>query len=186
MAIMPLILASGSSIRKTLLQTIAPNFKVIPASINERSYPPLAALDLAEAKALAVSKKQANHWVIGADQICHLNNHVFHKPKSIENAIKTLTQLNGQTHTLKTAVCIACNNKIMWSLCENVQLTMNHLTKNEIKNYVKKDLPLESCGSYKYELMGKTLFESVSHDADTIQGLPTNKLQLALKEFKII
>ena len=186
MATMPLILASGSSIRKALLQTITPHFKVIPASINERGYPPLAALELAEAKALDVSKKHPHHWVIGADQICHLNDHVFHKPKTIKNAIKTLNLLNGQTHTLKTAVCIACDNKIMWSLCENVQLTMNHLTKNDIINYVNKDVPLESCGSYKYELMGKNLFTSVSHDAHTIQGLPTNKLQLALKQFHII
>ena len=183
---MPIILASGSSIRKTLLQTITTNFKVIPASINERDYPSLAALELAEAKALSVSKKHPHHWVIGADQICHLNDQVFHKPKTIENAIKTLTQLNGQTHTLKTAVCIAYNNQILWSLCENVQLTMNHLTKNDIINYVNKDVPLESCGSYKYELMGKNLFKSVSHDAHTIQGLPTNKLKLALKQFHII
>ena len=183
---MHLILASGSSIRKTLLKTITPNFKVIPASINERDYPSLAARELAEAKALSVSKKHPHHWVIGADQICHLNEYVFHKPETIENAVKTLTQLNGKTHSLKTAVCIACNNEILWSLCENVQLTMNHLKSNEIIDYVNKDIPLESCGAYKYELMGKTLFKSVSHDAQTIQGLPTSKLNLALKKLHII
>ena len=186
MATNPLILASGSSIRKTLLQTITTSFTIITASINERDHPPLAALELAKTKALDVSKKHPQHWVIGADQICHSNDQIFYKPKIIENAIKTLEQLNGQTHILKTAVCIAYNNKIMWSLCEDVQLTMNHLSNNEIIDYVNKNLPLDSCGSYKYELIGKTLFKSVSHDADTIQGLPTIKLQAALKQLEVI
>jgi septum formation protein len=181
-----LVLASGSSIRKELLNKITPHFKVLKASINERDYPPLAALELAEAKALAVSQQLPNNWVIGADQICHLNDQVFHKPKTIKNAIKTLEELKGHTHILKTAICIAHNNKIMWSLCETVQLCMKQLTTNQIIDYVNKDLPLDSCGSYKYESMGKTLFKSVSHDADTIQGLPINKLQLALKKLNII
>ncbi|MEK9728078.1 MAG: Maf family nucleotide pyrophosphatase [Candidatus Margulisiibacteriota bacterium] len=176
----PLILASSSSIRQTLLKKITPDFTIIPAHINERMYPPLAALELAKAKALHVSKNYPEHWVIGADQICHLNYKVFHKPETIENAIKTLMQLNGQTHTLKTAVSIAHNNKILWSLCENIELTMKSLTNDEITHYINRDLPLNSCGAYKYESLGKTLFKSVSHDSTAIQGLPLKPLSKIL------
>ena len=91
----PIILASASSIRKQMLEQCGFNFEVIPANINERTFEPLDAIGLAEAKALAVSDKNPNALVIGADQVCHMNGQVFHKPGNIENAIATLLQLQG-------------------------------------------------------------------------------------------
>ena len=134
----PIILASASEIRKQLLLNHGLNFEVIPANIDERKFEPLDATGLANAKALAISQSHPSAIVIGADQICHMNGHVFHKPGSVKNAIKTLQQLQGQTHVLLTAAAIAINHQVQWSALDEIRLTMRDLSTNEIENYVKR------------------------------------------------
>ena len=136
-----LILASGSTIRAAILRNHGIKFDIIPSNIDEHPFPPLDALARAKAKALAVSQKYPNHWVIGADQICHLNGSVFHKPKTIENAITTLLKLQGQTHTLLTSACIALDNTILWETAQEIKLTMKILSKKQIKDYISNDMP---------------------------------------------
>ncbi|MGC6367559.1 MAG: Maf family protein [Candidatus Marinamargulisbacteria bacterium] len=178
----PIILASASSIRKQILEQYGFDFEVIPANINERTFEPLDATGLANAKALAISQSHPNAIVIGADQICHMNGRVFHKPGSVKNAIKTLQQLQGQTHVLLTAATIAINNQIKWSGLDEIHLTMRVLSTNEIENYINIDGPIHSCGAYKFESLGQTLFESVTHPSESIQGLPTKKLIPAIHQ----
>ena len=165
-----------------MLEQCGFNFEVIPANINERTFEPLDAIGLAEAKALAVSHKNLNALVIGADQVCHMNGQVFHKPGNIENAIATLQQLQGKSHTLLTAAAIAINHDIKWSGIDEVTLSMRTLSINEIEDYVRKENPIHSCGSYTFESLGKTLFKSVSHPPESIQGLPLDALTLAIKD----
>ena len=176
----PIILASASSIRKQMLEQSGFDFEVIPANINERAFEQLDAIGLAEAKALFISKDHPNALVIGADQICHLNGVVFHKPGNIENAKTTLQQLQGKTHTLLTAAAIAINHTIVWSGMDEVQLKMKSLSDNEIVDYVKTEAPIHSCGAYKFESIGRQLFISVSHPPESIQGLPLSKLISAI------
>ncbi|RAP24808.1 septum formation protein Maf [Candidatus Marinamargulisbacteria bacterium SCGC AG-343-K17] len=176
MAHIPLILASKSAIRQQILKDRGLTFETIPANIDERSFKALDAIGIAKEKALKISKSYPKHWVIGADQVCHLNGHVFHKPNTIKNAIKTLQQLEGKTHTLLTAACIAHNNVIIWEGIDKIELTMKPLSTKEIETYVNNDQPLQSCGAYCYEGLGKNLFSFVSHPAESIQGLPLNQL----------
>ena len=51
-------------------------------------------------------------------------------------------------------------------------LKMRDLSLEEIQEYVEKDDPLMSSGSYKYESLGKDLFEYIKGDPYVIQGLP--------------
>ena len=169
-----------------MLETIGLLFDTIPANIDERSFDPLDAIVLAKAKALKISKQYPNHWVIGADQICHLNGQVFHKPGTLENALKTLKKLEGNTHTLLTAVALAHNGTIVWADMDEVQLSMKPLSPSEISTYIHTEKPLQSCGAYTYEGAGKQLFSHVTHPAESIQGLPMEKLHNALKKHHII
>jgi septum formation protein len=180
----PLILASQSNIRAAILQEHGIRFDIVPANIDERTFDDLDASGIAKAKALHISDKYPNHWVIGADQICHLNGIVFHKPVTIENAIKTLQQFEGKSHTLLTAACIALDNAIIWETTEEIKLTMKPLSIEQIRAYVSKDMPLQSCGAYCYEKKGQTLFRSVSHPTESIQGLPIQQLLAFLKTYQ--
>ena len=51
-------------------------------------------------------------------------------------------------------------------------MTMRKLPIKVIKKYVEMDLPLYSCGSYRFESNGKYLFSKIEGNFSTILGLP--------------
>ena len=63
---------------------------------------------------------------------------------------------------------------------------MRKLPEKVLRNYVDLDLPLESCGSYKYEANGKYLFSKVIGNTNTILGLPLFPLLNILFEKNVI
>jgi septum formation protein len=71
---------------------------------------------------------------------------------------------------------MAHNNTILWETTEEIKLTMNPLSKEQIRAYVLSDMPLQSCGAYCYEKEGKNLFAHVTHPPESIQGLPLKQL----------
>ena len=177
----PLILASASAIRAEILRSIGIECDIIPAHINERKFAPLDAIGLAKEKAMFISQHYPNRWVIGADQICHMNGQVFHKPGTVENATHTLSQLQGKTHTLLTAAALVINTTCAWAGMDTVSLRMKPLSYSEIHNYIQTDTPLNSCGAYCYEKNGQALFTWVSHPKESSQGLPLHQLVEAIK-----
>ena len=102
----PIILASASKIRYEILRKAGLEFSVIISDVDEeklkkkivnKSIKEKASI-LASEKALNVSITNPNSYVIGADQICNLNDKIFSKPKNINNAIEQLKELSGKTH----------------------------------------------------------------------------------------
>ena len=51
-------------------------------------------------------------------------------------------------------------------------MKMRHLPISVLKAYIEIDLPINSCGSYKFESHGKYLFSKIDGDMNTILGLP--------------
>jgi septum formation protein len=76
-------------------------------------------------------------------------------------------------------------NKIIWSKVEIATLKMHKLTTKEIKNYIKHEKPLNSCGSYKLESLGFHLFSKIDGSDNAIQGLPLIPLLRELKKHGI-
>ena len=74
----------------------------------------------------------------------------------------------------------------MYSFFSMAKLRMRKLSRKEIQNYVEYDMPLYSCGAYKFESKGYLLFSEVIGDQFTIQGLPFFKLLDYLLNQKII
>lgn len=176
----PLILASGSAIRQQMLKSVGLTFSVMPSGVEEDSIKtehgtadiPALALALAGAKALAVSARQPDSYVIGADQICVHNGAILSKPGSYDRAEAQLATLSGGTHQQHSAVVLARGGEIVWQHVATASLTMRVLTPAEIHAYVAADAPLSSCGSYKFEGLGRHLFSRVEGEQDVIQGLP--------------
>ena len=161
------------------------NEKIVRKEYKGKSYNYLAK-KLAEAKALSVSKKKREAYVIGADQICVNQGKIYSKPKFKRKAVEQLLELNGKTHKLISAVSVCYDNKIIWSYSEEVKIKMRKLSEKVLRNYVDLDLPLESCGSYKYEANGKYLFSKVVGNTNTILGLPLFPLLNILFEKNVI
>ena len=190
----PIILASNSESRLKILQKTGIDFIQLKSNIDEslvkekykKKKANFLATKLAEAKALFISRENRKSYVIGADQICISKGKIFSKPKNKKKAIEQLSELNGKAHKLISAFSICYDNQVVYSYVEEVKLKMRKLSKKSIKDYVEIDLPLSSCGSYRFEVNGKYLFSDVVGNTSTILRLPILPLIKIIFKKKII
>lgn len=193
-----LVLASQSIHRKNLMENAGLEFKCQPADIDERTIelaikdtgatPKELALILASAKALDVSQKTPDAYVIGSDQTLSLNDELFHKPEDMEAARRTLLKLSGQTHTLNSGVSIAKNGETIWQHVSIAELTMRELSPEFIGRHLSEagESVLTSVGAYQLEKQGVQLFEKIEGDFFTIVGLPMLPILAQLRELNVI
>ncbi len=129
---------------------------------------------LAEIKARKCAQKHPTALVLGCDQVLALGATVFDKPTSPADAISQITRLQGQTHTLFSAVVLYDNAKPVWRHIGQAHLTMRPLTPDFIADYVARNWHSiqHSVGCYKIEEEGRALFSAIEGDDTTIMGLP--------------
>ena len=187
----PLILASNSEARKKILKKSGLKFKILPARLNENLIKkkligkPFSSIckKLAQEKSLIISKTHHDYYVIGVDQICVFGKKLLDKPLTKSKAINQLMMLAGKEHKQITGCCVSHKGKTIQTFYKIAVLKMRNLSKRQIKDYVNYDMPLNSCGAYKFESNGYLLFSEVQGDQYTIQGLPLFSLfNLLLKK----
>ena len=188
-----IILASTSKVRKKILDEVGLKFEVVAPLYDEdlekkklKLAPKKLAIFLAKEKALSVSEKFRDAVVIGSDQVCEFEEKEISKSQNALEAIKQLKKFSGKIHFQNNAVCVALNGKIIFQSFSRVKLQMRKIDSKEIENYVKKDQPWGCAGSYKYESLGKHLFEKISGDYYSVLGLAIQPLIAFLHRKKLI
>ncbi|MBU6140647.1 MAG: septum formation protein Maf [Proteobacteria bacterium] len=189
-----LILASTSRIRKKILIDSGINFEVIAPFYDEdnekkklpKMSPKKLALFLAKQKALSVSEKFPDSYVIGSDQVCEFQKKEISKSKNSQEALIQLKKFNGKTHFQNNASVVALGGKIIYENFSRVELKMRKMSTAEIEHYVKLDKPWGCAGSYKYESLGKHLFEKISGDYFAVLGLAIQPLLAFFYRKKLI
>ena len=178
-----IILASTSKIRKKILQEVGLKFLVIAPEFDEEKEkkklklsPQKLSIALAQGKALSISHKFRDAYVIGSDQVCEFEGKEISKSENIFEAVSQLKKFNGKIHFQNNAVVVALNGKIIFKKFSRVKLQMRKMSNAEIENYVKFDQPFGCAGSYKYESLGKHLFEKISGDYYSVLGLAIQPL----------
>jgi len=105
-----LVLASASPRRQELLRNAGIPFTVCTANISELPHAGESARDLAERlareKALAVFQQRPNDYVLGADTVVVIDDHILGKPRHEADAMRMLRLLSGRTHQVITGVCL--------------------------------------------------------------------------------
>jgi septum formation protein len=192
----PLILASQSRARKTLLANAGLSFEAMPADIDERrvqqasnlSGPGEIAKLLAREKAVWVSARKAGQYVIGADQTLALGNRLFNKPDGRAAAAEQLRALAGQTHELHSAIAVVLDGKTVFETVTIARMTMRPLSGEEIRLYLDEagEAVTTSVGAYQLEGLGVHLFERIEGDHFTILGLPLFPLLDFLRRERLI
>ena len=178
----PLVLASQSRARQMLLGNAGLAFDAMPADIDERAIQQKSGLKspgeiaalLAREKALFVSAKMSDRYVIGADQTLALGSRMFAKPAGRAQAAEQLRALAGNTHQLHSAVAVAQSGKTLFEHVAIAHMTMRQLSGDEISAYLDSagEAVTTSVGAYQLEGLGVHLFERIEGDHFTILGLP--------------
>ena len=192
----PVILASGSAIRKQLLSGAGLRFAVDAADIDERAVAmslaeqPVAerARGLAAAKALSVASRRPGALVIGADQMLELDGEVLSKAPTASAAREVLKRLRGRAHHLHSGVAIAKNGEIVWSLAQSATLHVRAFSDRWLDDYCATagEALTKSVGAYQLEGIGVQLFERIEGDYFTILGLPLLPLLAELRRLGLI
>ena len=192
----PLILASQSRARQTLLANAGIVFEAVPAEIDEREIQrrsglaapgDIAAL-LAREKAVAVSGQRPGRLVVGADQTLALGEQLFSKPDGRAQARAQLCALAGGNHELHSAVAVARNGKILFEALALARMTMRPLSAAQIDAYLDAagEAVTGSVGAYQLEGLGVHLFERIEGDHFTILGLPLLPLLAFLRSERLL
>jgi nucleoside triphosphate pyrophosphatase len=180
----PLILASGSSIRALLLRNAAVAFSVQVPTIDEQSIkrsmikhrarPQDIADALAEAKARAISQGAQGSLVLGSDQILEFEGALLSKPKSPDEAMQQLTSMRGKQHRLFSAAVICENGKPVWRYVGCVTLQMRESSDAFLQGYIERNWPDigHAVGAYMLEQEGVRLFSRIEGDYFHVLGMP--------------
>jgi septum formation protein len=192
----PLVLASQSRARQTLLANAGVAFEAIPADIDERQIQAASGLSapgeiaslLARRKALAVSSDQAGKIIVGADQTLALGARLFSKPADRAQGAAQLRALAGGSHELHAAVAVARDGKILFETLSIARMTMRRLSEAEIDAYLDEagEAVVTSVGAYQLEGLGVHLFERIAGDHFTILGLPLLPLLAFLRSERLL
>ncbi|MBB3946514.1 septum formation protein [Rhizobium skierniewicense] len=193
-----LILASTSASRQMLMRNAGLTFTAQPADIDERAIdtrlvkdgatPDRIAVELARAKALAVSAARPDAFVLGCDQTMSLGSRIYHKPKDMTEAHANLMSLSGKTHRLNCGAALAHKGAVIWETVTFADLTVRALSNDFVARHLERvgSNVLSSVGAYQLEGEGVQLFSAIEGDYFTILGLPLLPLLTKLRDLGLI
>jgi septum formation protein len=178
----PLVLASGSTVRRALLEAAGIPLEVRPASIDERAIeagspdkdPVAIAALLAREKALRVAADMPGRLVVGADQVLTFEGRRLDKPVDRAAARAQLQAFAGRPHELHAAVAVARDRALLFEHADVARLTVRPLSESFLDRYLDAAgaAVTVSVGAYQIEGIGIQLFDRLDGDHFTVMGLP--------------
>ena len=180
----PLILASSSPRRKSLLEQISIPFRSITSDVTEDCRiddPEPASIFLAEKKAIKGRTISGESWVLGADTMVAIDGRILGKPKNEEDARQMLSLLSGKEHRVITGFCIINPAfEVVHSEAISTLVRIKKLNRDEIENYIDTGEPFGKAGSYAIQGIGSFMVETISGSYTNVVGLPVCALIKAL------
>lgn len=187
-----LILASQSPRRKELLEKAGFQFQVIPVKISETLDKNLnldaQLMDLAKRKALALVEegkrlKGQDFLLLSADTVVILGSRVIGKPENSKEAEQILAELSGQTHQVKTAVCLYdLDQDLCVTAIDTSRVSFHELSLSAIRQYVATGEPMDKAGAYGIQGEGSKFIREVIGSFDNVMGLPIDLVERLIRE----
>ncbi|WP_251976487.1 Maf family protein [Salinicola avicenniae] len=183
-----LVLASSSRYRRQLLDRLEIPYTWAAPEIDETRRPGEEATTLAHrlalTKAQAIADDYPDHLIIGCDQLALFEGDILGKPGDIDTACANLRRFSGKQVTFMAGLALidtgAGRHRVVH---ETYDVQFRELSSQEIDNYVRRDEPFDSAGSFRMEGLGIALFERFAgDDPNTLIGLPLIRLCALLRD----
>ncbi|MDA0231973.1 MAG: Maf family protein [Chloroflexi bacterium] len=175
----PLVLASSSPRRASILRRLGLEFEVLPADVDETARPGQSpedlALSLAESKAGAVARIRPGAAVVAADTVVALDGAALGKPVDCVEAMAMLRSLSGRSHLVHTGVAVRLGG-VTRSGVETTEVRMRQLSDSEIDVYVRSGAALDKAGAYGIQDSEFSPVESFHGSYLNVVGLPAGLL----------
>ena len=184
----PIILASSSAFRKSLLERLHLTFECHSPEVDESLLPGESASSyvcrLAEAKAQAMADKFPGAVIIGSDQCALRDDEILGKPGNHENALRQLKAAQGKTVIFHTGICVLQQTTDFCEVDDILfQVKFRQLSDTQLDHYLKIEQPYQCAGAFKSEGYGVSLFDQMQGDDPTaLIGLPLIRLTRMLEK----
>ncbi len=190
---MRLLLASGSTTRRRMLEDAGVPFEAVAPELDEEAAKAdlIAAGEqaigvargLAERKALSVTAGP-HTLILGSDQVLEqADGSLLSKARSREEAAAQLHGLAGAMHRLHSAAALVHAGELVWQEVETVRLTMRPLSADFLAEYLDREWEQVrwNVGVYRIECLGVQLFERIEGSHFAILGMPLLPLLAELR-----
>ena len=173
-----LILASQSPRRKELLKLIVPDFKIIPADVDEHVHVAPEELPAAASKlkAEAIKKDHPNDDVLGCDTVVIIDGELLGKPKDEEDAFNMLRKLSGKKHVVISGYTYIKGNKTI-TRSVKTYVYFNKLSDELIYRYIKSGSPMDKAGAYGIQDKEFNLVHHIEGSLYNVIGLPVEDIK---------
>ncbi|OGL41534.1 MAG: septum formation protein Maf [Candidatus Schekmanbacteria bacterium GWA2_38_9] len=181
-----IILASSSPRKNSLLTETGLKFKTVPSNVDEKAKISESAEDFAlrtaKEKALKASLKEKG-IIIAADTVIKIDSSIIGKPKDGKDAVRILSRLSGRKHAVITGLAVYdTSTKRFYTKCVRTYVTMDTLSPEQIKSYVRTGEPLDKAGGYAIQGKGKFFIRKIDGCYFNVVGLPLNALSKLLNK----
>ena len=198
-------LASQSPRRAELLKQLGINFELLLPTKdedaealeillpNETAIDYVARVTLAKLHAAKLRLAKLNKpWrpILSADTTVVINTNlgesILGKPENAEHALEILSQLNGNTHTVHTAIALSQNeNGSDLINISSSSVTFGKWSIDHLKAYIETNEPMGKAGAYGIQGIGGSLIKSFNGSYSGIMGLPLYETSLLLEQIGI-
>ena len=184
---MKLILASGSKQRRYIFDMIGFKYEIVKSLEEEKSSetePELYVQELSKCKADSVEKQlKEKAIIIAADSVIYMNNKIYEKPKSKEEAFNNMKEMSGKVTYAITGVTIKDlyqGKEISFS--DTAEVCFKKINDEDIRWYVENDEDiLDRSG---YSVLGKAaiFLDKINGDHNTVFGISPSRVYEKLQE----
>jgi septum formation protein len=164
--------------------------EVVVSGVDETAFTATTAAGLtgllAQAKAAAVARGQADGLVIGCDSLLDLDGRALGKPASAGEAAARWREMSGRTGTLVTGHCVI--NAATGQQAAAVAATRVRFgspSEEEIAAYVASGEPLAVAGAFTLDGRGGWFVDGIDGDHGTVLGVSLPLLRRLLADLGV-
>ena len=194
---MRLVLASTSKQRQDIFNMTGFKYEVVTSLVDEESNevdPVKYVKELSRNKAESVKEQlNENAIIIAADEVICLDNKIYEKPKSREEAFNNMKEISGKTVRAITGITIIdMYQDKQVTVSDTTEVLFNEMTDDEIKWYVdNEERILNNCG---FTILGKgaIFIKEIKGDYNNLFGISITtvyqellKLGYKLEDFEL-